>query len=335
MDAAFPATHPRHRWWRLLLGLVCGTLFVVLISRSISLRAVLSTMADAAWLPLLVGLAAYALDFVLRAIRFWLLLDGPTRRVPLAGSISPFIASFGISDILPLRIGDVFRILWFNRRFKLPVGTLLGAMLLERMFDLVSLVLLAAVAFAMADITLDGTLLAIANAVVAVTVLSSLIILAAPALVGKVAEYFNRRNGNLPQRIGTTLEAMAKAIADFGSWRRLTGMLLFSLLIWLLESVVLIGAWISLGGTSENGSAPFLAFTVSTLGTLVPALPGHFGSYEYFGMIAFDAAGIDRTMGAATILLSHLILWVPTAAFGVAWLMASGRKDVMRLRAAA
>jgi uncharacterized membrane protein YbhN (UPF0104 family) len=64
-----------------------------------------------------------------------------------------------------------------------------------------------------------------------------------------------------------------------------------------------------------------VAFAFSTLGTLVPALPGNFGTYEYFGVSSFRAVGVDEPLAAATILLAHMILWLPTALFGIGWLM--------------
>lgn len=321
-------------WSRFALGMACGALFIYLIARSVNVPDVLALMGQAMWIPLLVGLAAYSLDFVLRAVRFWILLDGKHKGVPLAASISPFIASFGISDILPFRLGDVYRVFWFNRRFDLPVGTLLGSMLLERLLDLISLLFLAAAAFAVIDIAVDETLLWIMQAVIAVAAIFGLSVLAAPTLLSKIAPRLTHGSGAIAPRIGAMLDAMAQSLAAFGNLRRMAEIFVLSMVIWLLESAVLLGAWISLGGTWPDWGAPFFAFSAATLGTLVPALPGHFGSYEYFGILAFDAAGVDRTLGAAAILLSHLILWLPTAAFGVGWLLMSGRKGNARIAAA-
>ena len=71
---------------------------------------------------------------------------------------------------------------------------------------------------------------------------------------------------------------------------------------------------------------PLVLAYLRNLGTLVPALPGHFGSYEYFGLLSFDMVQVDRTMATAVILLAHLILWMPTALFGIVWLLTT-RKD--------
>ena len=137
------------RWFQLVLGVVLGTGFLLLLWKSLDVAAVGALLARAVPFPLLIGLAAYVADFALRAVRFWLLLDGRQRAV--GPTISPFVASFGISDILPFRLGDAFRVFWFHRHLHLPLGTVLGAMILERMLDLVSIVLLAGLAFYAVD----------------------------------------------------------------------------------------------------------------------------------------------------------------------------------------
>src|SRR3546814_10764021 len=71
------------------------------------------------------------------------------------------------------------------------------------------------------------------------------------------------------------------AVRQMGSWRRLVFLMVFSLICWVLESIVFLCAWWSLGGAAGEIAKPFLAFAFSTLGTLVPSLPGHFGSFEY------------------------------------------------------
>src|SRR3546814_20440622 len=68
------------------------------------------------------------------------------RPLAMRPCIGPFIARFGISDILPLRAGDGFRVVWFNRQFGIPVGVLIGTMLVARLLDLTAILILGGVA---------------------------------------------------------------------------------------------------------------------------------------------------------------------------------------------
>jgi uncharacterized protein (TIRG00374 family) len=121
----------------------------------------------------------------------------------------------------------------------------------------------------------------------------------------------------------SALRSAAQAVAQIRSWRRLTLLTIMSLALWLLESVVFLGVWVSLRGSTDAMLKPFIAFAFSTLGTLVPSLPGHFGPFEFFGLQAFALVGVETSIAAAVVLLAHLILWAPTALFGIGWLLFS------------
>lgn len=321
--ASHAPARPGAAYWRHLPGLVLGGAFLVLLASSVDMRQVAAILARASWPPLILALLAYAADFVLRALRFWLLLRA--RRpagLPFAPTLAPFIASFGISDVLPLRLGDVFRVWWFRRRHALPVADVLGAMIVERVLDLVAILAVAGFALWLADAALPGVALERLTFAFAAAAAISAGLLFAPALLARGARLAAAR---LHVPVVQTLAAQAGALADavrrIGDARRMGWMLLLSVGLWLLESVVMLGAWASLGGAPGALSAPLLAFATSTLGTLVPALPGHFGSYEVFGVLAYTAMGIAPEWATATILLSHLLLWLPTALFGVVWLL--------------
>lgn len=315
----------RAQWLQLVLGVILGGVFLALVFRAIDLRSVGQQLGQAIWWPLLVALLAYAIDFVLRALRFWsLLADDDDRDLRFPPTISPFIASFGISDILPFRLGDAFRVYWFHKQFDLPVGRLIGAMIIERVLDMVSILALASVALLMVDTRLPTAVILQFQLVLTAAWIIGGLTLLSPAILERVASWSERQFSRpLVHKLARMARSVAESIRSVGQFRRMMALIAFSIAIWLLESLVMLGAWVSLGGAPAQWLQPFLAFTVSTLGTLVPALPGHFGSYEYFGMLSFRAVGVGATMAAAVIMIAHLILWLPTALFGVGWLMLS------------
>ena len=322
------------QWLQLALGLVLGGVFLALVFSAIDLAAVGAQLARAAWWPLLIALLAYAVDFVLRALRFWMLLaDDDARDLPFAPTISPFIASFGISDIVPFRLGDAFRVYWFHRQFRLGVGRVIGAMIIERVLDLVSILALASIALLAVDTRIPKAVILQFQLVLTAAWIIGGLTLLSPAILERLATWGHARfDRPFVQKLAGMARSIAASIRSVGNIRRMTGLIVFSIAIWLLESLVMLGAWISLGGAVGEWLRPFLAFTVSTLGTLVPALPGHFGSYEYFGMLSFRAVGVGATMAAAVIMIAHLILWLPTALFGVGWLMLSRRNRQAPIR---
>lgn len=307
------------------LGVLMGAVFIYLFMHSIDFAQFSALFGDVKLLPLMIATLAFVADFLLRAVRFWAMLLLTTgRKLPLTPTIGPFIASFGISDVLPFRIGDGFRVLWFSRQFQIPTGTVIGTMIVERMFDLVAIVILGGVALELLDLSGSSTLKWNFQVVLFIALAGGLALLFAPALLCRALEKLFGRFAiaSISALIGV-LRATSVAVAQIGSWRRIILFVSMSLGLWMLEGLVILGAWVSLGGALTAAQKPFLAFAFSTLGTLVPSLPGHFGSFEFFGLQAFVLAGVDTSFAAAVLLLTHLILWAPTTIFGIVWLLIS------------
>jgi len=308
---------------RIGLGLAAGVAFVILVVRDVRLAEVGALLQRARVGPLLIAIFAFVTDFLLRAVRFWMMLRQTSRRdIPLAPTVGPFIASFGMSDVLPLRVGDAFRVVWFSRQFGISAGTVIGTMIVERILDLVTIVLLGALALALVDVSAQPGLVWHFQVALAVALLGGLGMLFAPALLTRMFERLLRGvELSVIAMLISGLRATSAAVLQVGSWQRIVMFTGMSLALWILESLVLVGAWLSLGGAAGDWLKPFLAFAFSTLGTLVPSLPGHFGAFEFFGVQAFALVGVDASTAVAVVLLAHLILWAPTAIFGICWLL--------------
>ncbi|MEP6828368.1 MAG: lysylphosphatidylglycerol synthase transmembrane domain-containing protein [Aestuariivirga sp.] len=307
---------------RALLGGLIGAIFLYLVMHNIDYHRVIALLDRPRLIPLLIALIAFVADFLLRAVRFWMMLQVTTgRRLPLLSTISPFIASFGISDILPLRVGDALRVFWFSQRFQISAGTVVGTMIVERILDLITIVMLGGLALMLLDMTVPSALMTNFKIVLLIAIVGGIILLIAPALLSRMlAKIPERYNFALLGVLTRLLGSTAAAVAQIGSWQWILGLITISLALWLLESVVIFGVWVSLGGYLNEFQKPFLAFAFSTLGTLIPSLPGHFGSYEFFGLQAFSLAGVETSFAAAVLLLTHIILWAPTALFGIGFI---------------
>src|SRR3546814_9586518 len=68
------------RTLRISVGVIIGGIFIVLLLRNIDFGTVSAIIGRAAAGPLLLALVVYAADFVLRAIRYWVMLPAATDR---------------------------------------------------------------------------------------------------------------------------------------------------------------------------------------------------------------------------------------------------------------
>ncbi|MET0365252.1 MAG: lysylphosphatidylglycerol synthase transmembrane domain-containing protein [Sphingobium sp.] len=304
------------RWLRLTLQYAMGLVLLALFFRQVDASQLGAHVARLDTSILLIALLAYCADFLLRAVRFWLLLMATGgRAVPWKAVPGPFIASFGFSDILPFRAGDLFRLFWFQRQLRLPGGRVLGAMVIERCLDLASLLLLGVLTVV--------TFLPVRQAglVIGLVLLGGVVL----HLALRAIPFSERDLGQPSPRPGwrgRIIDPVMDALGSFRilrSWHLSLGLVALSLLCWILESCVLIGAWIGLGGDAGDWVKPLAGFVASTLATLVPSLPGHFGTFELLGMEMFHYLDVTPDFAAAVLLVGHMLLWAPTALFAAVW----------------
>jgi uncharacterized protein (TIRG00374 family) len=324
-----PVDRRTGRMVQALLAGVVGLAFVWLVVSQVNPVRVGAMLRSIRPVWIVLGLTAFCIDFLLRAVRFWMMLRFATGRpLALAPAIAPFIASFGISDILPFRAGDAFRVYWFNRRFAIPVGKLIGAMIVERVMDLVSVIALGA-GFVAGSPTLLPAVFSRQGWILLVMLLvaSGGLLFVPRWLASPLQRVLRNSKSTTVRTLGELVGSTADAIASMGSPVRVAGLLISSIALWIIEFVVFLCAWASLGGGAGDWLKPGLAFAAATLGTLVPALPGHFGSFEYFGVNGFLIAGVDATRATAVTLTAHLMLWAPTALFAIGWLVFGARRS--------
>ncbi len=311
----------------LIAGVTVGVSLGALLWTKIDVSSVWFALKNVAVGPIVIALLALAADFLLRAVRFWAMLRTASGQpIPLRPCIWPFIASFGISDILPLRAGDAYRIVWFHRRLGLPLSKVVGAMAVERIFDLLAVLLLGMIAVTLVGTAIPAPLVQGVQFVIGAVSAALLVVIAAPAVMPSPDPKSANR---LLRWLAALLDGCRSAAAAMGAMMRPGRGSLFAaltLICWAFEFIVFHAAWISLGGLMLDIARPLLAFSFSTLGTLLPGLPGHFGSFEFFGFKAFTLVDVDPAFGTAVLLLAHLCLWLPTALCGFIWVVAENLK---------
>ena len=130
------------RYARPLLGLCISAALLWQLLHHIDLGQVRSTLAAAQAGPLLGGLMLVVLGFALRAWRWHAMVVHFSSRVRFRDSGAVFLSSFALNNTLPLRAGDLARTFMFTKELQTPPATLAATLLIERLLDAGTLVLL-------------------------------------------------------------------------------------------------------------------------------------------------------------------------------------------------
>jgi uncharacterized protein (TIRG00374 family) len=307
---------------RQVVGFLLAGLFVWLIFAQIDYGQLKRTFAatEPAWLG--AALLAFGLDYACRIERWRQLLAPDNPRLRWAQCAGPLLASFAANNVLPFRAGDLIRAFAFNARLGLTSGVVIATLFVERLLDLLMLLLLLGVALTVFGIGFSrfsgaGSVTVIGGVVIMLVLLLPDLFAPIVIALGKWVERVAPKPGRkMLDEIDKSLGTL-RHLARGGTMLKLIA---WSLLVWLAEGCVF---WCAAAAVPalDNALAAWLALPVATLATLIPSTPGYVGTFDYFTIQAMAALGNSPLAATAYALLVHALLWLPATMLGGLYLL--------------
>jgi uncharacterized protein (TIRG00374 family) len=311
------------RFVRLGLGIAFATLFVWLIARRVERDSLAQAFTGARLGWIAAALLAFCAGYFCRIERWRSMLarDNPgLRRGACAG---PLLAGFAANNVLPFRAGDVLRAFAFNARLGASSGTVLATLFVERLLDLlvVLVLLLAALAaFGLNAHRIAGlgavSLIAIGCAILGLLFRPQLLAVVVRAAGEPLARLLPRRS----QRLGAEIDRGLSTLRHLSGGHTMFRLLAWSIMTWLAEGCVFWFAALAVSGLTAP-EAGWLALPLGTLATLIPSTPGYVGTFDYFTIRGMTALGNAMAPAVAHALLVHALLWLPPTLAGGLYLL--------------
>lgn len=307
------------------LGLALSAGLLYWIASRFDLAAALGALelADPGWLAAATGV--YCVLFVLRGVR-WSILLRHLQPIRATTATEVFLIGFMANNVLPARLGDVARAYVLARRERLPAAGTFSSVMLERIFDG-----LTVVAFLNAVLWLappEGSWIqpvAVVATLVFVGALVACVLVAffeqptlrlARAVLSPLPDAVGDRVVGIVERLGHGLHALK-------SGTQTIQVLALSLLIWGIEVSVYV-----LVGQAFGLSVPVLGMVlvmcVLTLGLAAPSAPGFVGVFEAAIIEAVALYGVAGEAAVAYAVVVHLIHYVPGTVLGLGLAYRSG-----------
>ena len=322
----------------LVLVLTAGLLAFFL--RGVDLGAVWAETRHADGRLLALAVCLTMTTYALRAFRWQYLLAsiGPTRfSIAFQTTVIGFAASF----LLPARPGEVLRPYLLARRENLPPTAAFATIILERLLDLVTVLVLFGVFVLVVDpATLSGDpalygrvktggLVAASGAVAGLVVFFFLA--GHPERLGQWALKFERV---LPARlaglVARLVEAFAQGLAVMRQPARLLVSFVLSVPLWLS---IAAGIWVTSRAFHMTFGflGSFLVMTLLVVGVAMPT-PGQVGGFHAMYKVAVvQFLGVPTTTAVGAAIVLHAISFVPVTLLGL-YFMAREGLSVGRMR---
>ena len=142
-DAAMNGTSrlPSGKAALIVLGLVVSAVFGYLAVRDVRPSETWQALASSEYVWLIPGTILFAVAFLIRAVR-WQSLFAPTRRPPLRPVVESLFVGYLANNLLPARAGEAARVVALNKLARTSVAEATATILIERAYDVLSLLLL-------------------------------------------------------------------------------------------------------------------------------------------------------------------------------------------------
>ena len=319
-----------NRWVRLGLQTAFGLALLWLWLRTVSLPEVAAHARVQSWWAVGLMIALFLITSLIRARR-WLLLLRPLAPVGMVRAFAMSAAGGLLNYVLPIRSGDAARAWWLWRRHRVPAGSALATIVIDKACDLAAVALFLA---GLEVVALSGAVSAprglAGAAALAVALLAAVL---GTALAGPRIARSRLARRVLPGRFASAIagQAFAFRAGARGLWTpalsaRLAGLTVLALVIDAFNFTLLFTAV----GISVPPLKAMAAYPALLLSFAVPAGPGYLGNLEVAGSLVLGGGlGLTAGVAAGAIVLYHAITAGNALLWGVlSFFLVGGRREV-------
>jgi len=304
-----------------LLGLALTVLFLVLAFQRVDLGGFLDELKSVNYVWLLPSAVCTLLGYALRTVRWRVILTGAAR-APLSTLFPVLIMGFATNNLLPGRLGEFWRAYLLGRKRGVRKTFALASVVVERVFDGLTLILLLTVVSS--AISLPGwgrQIELLAAAIFAIATLAVIVLLALPWVVlVPLRALVGHFHSGVAVWVEERFEAFVDGLGPLRHGRVLFAATALSIGVWLLEfsSYISLSRGLNLGlPSSVELPGLGLALVTINLGIMVPSGPGYVGTQEFFGTAALGVVGANAQAALALVVVSHVIQYVVVTGLGL------------------
>src|SRR5579872_395500 len=282
---------------------------------------------------LALAVAVTMMTYAVRALR-WQYLLAPIGRTRFSTAFQTTVIGFAASFLLPARPGEVLRPYLLAKREGLPATPAFATIILERLLDLVTVVLLFGAFVLLVDpasLAADpstyarvktGGLLAAAGAVGGLAIF--FVLAGHPERLGAWARRLERvLPPKLAHLVARFVEGFAQGLVVMRRPAHLFGSLVLSVPLWLS---IALGIYVTSHAFHMTFSylGSFLVMTLLVVGVAMPT-PGQVGGFhEMYKLAVMTFFGVPKDIAVAAAIVLHAVSFVPVTLLGLVFMAREG-----------
>ena len=307
--------------WQILLGVIFSFGAVVILFRGLEIDELASEISKANYYSLIPFVIFEALSVWARGMRWRVLLEEKLGGVRLFWITN---ISYYLSNILPLRIGELGRVYLVTRNSEVTGMQALSTAVLERMLDVVTVFIML---FLVLPLVPEHGLV---NSMAYLVVGSVIALIIAMFMVASkrrtVAKFVNLMGKRLGPRIGgfinDAFEKFFESI-DIVRGRRVFLAGLWCIVVWVFSVLATYCLLVSFAPEQQWYGAVFVT-SLLALGIALPSVPASVGLWEASAVAALAVLGVNREVALAFAIVIHIVVFLQMAILGIIGLHIEG-----------
>ncbi len=298
------------QWVRLGLGAAISGVCIFLVLQVVDLNQVGRHLGAASWPLLVAAVIAIWTDLLLRSLRWQALLQ-PIAAISLMHVTRYLLVGYLANNVLPARVGELVRGHYVGDREGVSRASVVGTIIVERVLDVMGLVLIGGVAWWLTGML--GSIQPLLVAGLAVSVLAGGVIYGLPLIRRlRIARRFAERG----HRIHRVASDLGLGLAVVRRWQIVLRASALTLLAWLATAIAFQAASASLSLQLSPAEVLMLAAGVN-LATAIPSAPGYLGTFELAAVALAGTLGADPSTAFAMAVLVHAAILISTTIGGL------------------
>ncbi len=300
-----------------IMGIIFSALFLWFAIKDANFVQVRNAFANANLLAAVPLLGALASFYWLKAVR-WSDLLSPTKTIRAHDLIPSMMTGAAGNNLLPVHLGEFIRMYLLAREHNVANSSVFATLVVERLLDIVSVLILLLVAIGFADVTRELQIAGIFLAVLASGVLG--VALAFLLYTSACVRFLNRLLRFLPRniqdKIGLQVHHIAKGLASLRATHLYGRIILNSIVQWLLMAGCIHFALYAFElAVPTYTSIVILGLIVA--GLSLPTSPGFVGTIEFCFVLGLQAFDVDASRALGAAIFYHTVLWVTVTLSGL------------------
>jgi len=313
------------KYFKIGIGLVITVVFMWYAMRDISFAEIFEKISGANHLVLIPILAIMYMFFFVKALR-WKYLLSPIGDFSVKDVVPPMMVGFLGNNILPLRLGELVRVVAFCKKFGSHKSSILSTLVLERIFDIFSILILLVIGIVTTP-SLPPWCRNIGFGMGIMALVVSVFLFAYTKWTEEIIAAFEKYFSFLPEKIfrfvSHNIEKSAHGLHSLRDTRLLLINALLSIAEWIMMCATVYFSLIAFN-ISLPFSASLVVNGVTAFGVAIPSSPGFFGVIEAIFSKTLALFNVSQIYAVSSAIYYHLISYIAINIVGFYYLHKMG-----------